>query len=107
MRYSKFFALVTLLFSPITFADSDSEDITIKNIATGWGREAIYISPNENVTLKEGCSQRLYAIGASNPWVDKMLSIALSAQQTESKVRFRLSGCLGSRMNVKAITIMK
>ncbi len=88
MRYSKFFALITLLFSPITFADSDSEDFTIKNIAAGWGREAIYISPNENVTLKEGCSQRLYAIGASNPWVDKMLSDVVNQIHTTQLSRF-------------------
>lgn len=107
MDSSKFLALITLLIAPIAFADTDSEDITIKSIATGWGREAIYISPNENVSLKEGCSQRVYAIAASNPWIDKMLSIALSAQQTRSKIRLRLSGCSGSRMNVTAITIIK
>ena len=108
MRYLSFVFLI-YLFSNTVFADSNSPEITIKKIDTGWSNEGIYIHPNEDVPLQEGCTRKWYRVDADNEWMDKILSMSLSAFHGNSKVVFRLSGCtnFGKVMRVIAVTLVK
>lgn len=97
--------LILCLNSLNAFADSNTPPLTISRIGTGWGSEGIYISSNEG-SMVEGCGTASLRIDSAHVMLDKILSIALSAYHAKSKVEFRVSGCVGNRMNVIAIAIL-
>lgn len=88
-----------------TFADSSTTTLTIKNIETGWSSEGVYIRTNEEIML-EGCTSSTLRVNSDHLMLDKILSIALSAFHTKSKVTFRVSGCTGTTLNAVAISVL-
>jgi len=98
--------LLFLIFPALVLADASTPPLTIKKIETGWGSEGIYISTNEGIKV-EGCSSAVLRINSNHVMLDKILSIALSAYHTKSKVQFRVSGCTGDQMNLIAIAILE
>ena len=100
-------AILVTLFSGAVNADENAPLITIKEIATGWGNEGIYIVPNETITPVDGCEVSRFIIKSDHQWLEKLLSIGLSAFHSQSKVRIRVSGCRGTHMVVKAISLVK
>ncbi|USD23364.1 hypothetical protein MJO52_09565 [Microbulbifer variabilis] len=102
----KKFICVFLLFfiSQIAMADTTTPPITIKSVGIGWGLAELYIESNENVIVEDCASARL-KVSLTNPMFDHILSIALSAYHTNSKVTLRVKGCDGSDMNAVSIRV--
>jgi hypothetical protein len=86
-------------------ADTSTPPLTIKRIETGWGSEGLYIQSNEGAVV-EGCTSTTIRINSNHLMFDHIVSIALSAYHTKSKVQFRVSGCLGSSMKGVAIAVL-
>ncbi|TRY33414.1 hypothetical protein [Aliiglaciecola sp. M165] len=94
------------MFSTLASADATTPPLTIKSIGTGWTPNALFIETNEG-TKVEGCSSATIRIDLNNAMIDHILSIALSAYHTSSKVEFRVKGCNGNLMNATSIAIIK
>ncbi|WP_299587572.1 hypothetical protein [uncultured Microbulbifer sp.] len=92
------------VLSQVSNADTSTPSVTIKGIGTGWGLSELYIESNEGVIV-EGCASERLKVSLTNPMFDHILSIALSAYHTKSKVTLRVKGCDGSDMNVISIKI--
>jgi hypothetical protein len=97
--------LSIFIVNQAVLADSSTPPLTIKRIETGWGSEGVYITSNEE-TVVEGCTSSRIRIDSNHLMLDYIVSIALSAYHTKSKVQFRISGCSGSSMNGVAIAIV-
>ncbi|WP_444885133.1 hypothetical protein [Microbulbifer sp. PSTR4-B] len=87
-----------------SLADTSTPLITIKAIGTGWGSSDLFIESHENVIV-EDCSNVRLKVSSTNPMFNHILSIALSAYHTKSKVTLRVKGCDGTDMNAVAIKI--
>lgn len=88
----------------VVFADASTSPLTLAKIETGWGGEGIYFTTIEKKII-ESCSGARFRLDKTNPMLKEILSIALSAYHSRSKVIFRVSGCGGNDMNVIAIGV--
>ncbi|WP_444904610.1 hypothetical protein ACJJIU_06975 [Microbulbifer sp. CnH-101-E] len=98
------FVFLMSFVAQASLADTSTPLITIKAIGTGWGSSDLFIESNENVIV-EDCSNVRLKVSSTNPMFNHILSIALSAYHTKSKVTLRVKGCDGTDMNAVAIKI--
>ncbi|USD23363.1 hypothetical protein [Microbulbifer variabilis] len=98
------FVFLLSFVAQASLADTSTPLITIKAIGTGWGSSDLFIESNENVIV-EDCSNVRLKVSSTNPMFNHILSIALSAYHTKSKVTLRVKGCDGTDMNAVAIKI--
>lgn len=80
--------------------------VTLKYIETGWGGEGVYFGTIEE-TIVEGCVSPVIRINSDHAMFDTIVSTALSAYHTKSKVVFRISGCIGGQMKGIAIALVE
>jgi hypothetical protein len=100
--------LILLILATFTIlnADANLPASTIKNIATGWGGEGLFLSINNSTVVEECVNPRIY-VSPTNTMYNEILSIALSSFHASTNVVFRISGCRGENMNGIAISISK
>ncbi|MES9957652.1 MAG: hypothetical protein ABW086_11415 [Sedimenticola sp.] len=98
--------LVLIIFwSSVSIGDESTSPQTIRAIHTGWSGEGFYIATNEKPVL-EGCSLPVFRMDIAHPMMKDVLSIALSAYHSKSRVIMRVSGCTGGYMNLIAINVL-
>ena len=107
----KFFTTAVLLplsFLALNVNAGQSFDLQeIKYIATGWGAEGIFIDTVVTSNTAGGCGGR-FMIEPNHPMMKEMLTIALSAYHTGSKVNLYVDGCVNTAtMNLKSVAVTK
>lgn len=87
-------------------AGTETSELSLKTVATGWQGSDIFVWTKENV-LVEDCSSSVFIMSSSHPMKSEILSILLSAYHSESKVRLYVDGCTDGNMNLQAIKLLK
>ena len=78
----------------------------IKNIATGWGGEAIYIVTEGPLPAGTGCGGgNRFMITPNALMYKEILSMALTSLQSKNTVEIYVDGCNGTSMQIKAFTV--
>lgn len=93
------------LIAFISNADSSSQPIKIERIESGWGADAILITPDESQQL-ESCPGYRFRLEKASSMFEQDFSLLLSAYHVKSNVVFRVSGCVGNEMNVIAVALV-
>jgi len=101
------------MFSVVSSAVAGTKiqtDFTIKDIETAWGKNGYVIRVNEVASQNPlGCNQTGFRLKTEdNSMHNEILSIALSAMHTGSRVRFYVEdSCRENRHMIIAIQIVK
>ncbi|UTW46445.1 hypothetical protein KFE80_06080 [bacterium SCSIO 12696] len=106
MKYIVFIVLIVAGSLCRVLADDSLPPQTIKKIDTGWSNEAIYVE-FDNALSADNCQASRVKFHKDHPLLKEILSIALSAFHSKSKVQIRVSGCTGIDFRGIAISILE
>lgn len=88
-------------------ASNEYHDLTINNLALGWGGEGVYVWVEESFTNTEGCNGNVFKFNAETVLFDQNYAMLLSAFHTNHKVSLYVDGCDGNNLKLKAVRLRK
>lgn len=101
-----FLVAATAVVSPLKAAETIAQQ-EVRDIATGWGAEGIYVSTTAKIISAEGCGPG-FRIEANHPMVKTMTALLMTAFSTGAKVNLYVDGCAGPEtMNLKAVNLTR